>query len=352
MSRKQTSQFNGDSAIPVLFDKVSSDEIRQQATKLGFENDRLKRVVDTQITSVDSLMQSNANLRADRDRIMRALEQAKKENRHLDAEYGDVLEKHNLLVSGYTRKIESLDAELRERNASLYASTVLVDRQKAKLLEKDIIISELTERYRLAKKQIAINSKAPKGEPLFAAVDKILMSMGGRLDAEVGRVSGFFLRVLSSLTVLRIQLPCLNGVFKKVVIAKTVLSKTDAPVQQRSEWVETLEEDSIELGSQNMGNELSTNAREEHAHQEIEAKKGLLEERKTLKGRPIKVDTSKMKMKFETIAKELKQRAERRKLENLRKRRSKLWNSNLAVTGLSEWKKDDIVDFTQVVNPS
>lgn len=325
MSHNKTPNQTGGYTIPVLSDSVSSDDMRKQATKLGFENDRLKRVVDTQITSVDSLMQSNTNLRADRDRLLKALELVKRENRVLDAEYGDVLNKHNLLVGGYTRKITGLEAELKDRNAQLYAASVLMDSQKAKLLEKEILLREMSDKYNQAKRQIDVNNKAPKAEPLFRGMDNIALAIGGRLDGGVGFITGTVLKLVSSLTVLQFQLPNISGALSNL----NAKIKRPAKVKKRP----------------------NTSGKNEAVKSKA-LQKTLDAPETEEKGNTTKLDASLVKDKFEKIAKELKQRAEKRKVENLKKRRSKLWNSNLAVTGMSNWKKGEIVDFSHVANPS
>ena len=55
-----------------------------------------------------------------------------------------------------------------------------------------------------------------------------------------------------------------------------------------------------------------------------------------------------LKNKFDSLASELKARADKRKIEALKKRRSKLWNNNQAAGVVSAWKKIDVVDFTNV----
>lgn len=277
--------------IPLLTTAVSNDDIRKQASKLGYENDRLKRVLDTQITSVESLMHSNTHLRAERERFTKELTKYKHEISMLEQEYEKVLVKHDTLTESYRAKLNLMEVSLQEANGQTYAAKVIIDRQNTKMLEKDIYIRELVEQQRVLKKQLnAQQKKAPVKQ-----ADVASKTVTNTATGNVNGVVKAFVGTLSQLTMRDYSLP-------KLKLSMPVFSKEEKQLVQ------------------------------------IEAKKLV----------SLGVPGEMLKNKFDSLASELKARADKRKIEALKKRRSKLWNNNQAAGVVSAWKKIDVVDFTNV----
>lgn len=277
--------------IPLLTTAVSNDDIRKQASKLGYENDRLKRVLDTQITSVESLMHSNTHLRAERERFTKELTKYKHEISMLEQEYEKVLVKHDTLTESYRAKLNLMEVSLQEANDQTYAAKVIIDRQNTKMLEKDIYIRELVEQQRVLKKQLnAQQKKAPVKQ-----ADVASKTVANATTGDVNGVVKAFVSTLSQLTMRDYSLP-------KLKLSMPVFSKEEKQLVQ------------------------------------IEAKKLV----------SLGVPGEMLKNKFDSLASELKARADKRKIEALKKRRSKLWNNNQAAGVVSAWKKIDVVDFTNV----
>ncbi|MBU2987186.1 hypothetical protein KO528_17615 [Saccharophagus degradans] len=277
--------------IPLLTTAVSNDDIRKQASKLGYENDRLKRVLDTQITSVESLMHSNTHLRAERERFTKELTKYKHEISMLEQEYEKVLVKHDTLTESYRVKLNLMEVSLQEANGQTYAAKVIIDRQNTKMLEKDIYIRELVEQQRVLKKQLnAQQKKAPVKQ-----ADVASKTVANTAKGEVNGVVKAFVSTLSQLTMRDYSLP-------KLKLSMPVFSKEEKQLVQ------------------------------------IEAKKLV----------SLGVPGEMLKNKFDSLASELKARADKRKIEALKKRRSKLWNNNQAAGVVSAWKKIDVVDFTNI----
>lgn len=277
--------------IPLLTTAVSNDDIRKQASKLGYENDRLKRVLDTQITSVESLMHSNTHLRAERERFTKELTKYKHEISMLEQEYEKVLVKHDTLTESYRAKLNLMEVSLQEANGQTYAAKVIIDRQNTKMLEKDIYIRELVEQQRVLKKQLnAQQKKAPVKQ-----ADVASKTVANTTTGDVNGVVKAFVSTLSQLTMRDYTLP-------KLKLSMPVFSKEEKQLVQ------------------------------------IEAKKLV----------SLGVPGEMLKNKFDSLASELKARADKRKIEALKKRRSKLWNNNQAAGVVSAWKKIDVVDFTNV----
>ncbi|ABD80824.1 hypothetical protein [Saccharophagus degradans] len=277
--------------IPLLTTAVSNDDIRKQASKLGYENDRLKRVLDTQITSVESLMHSNTHLRAERERFTKELTKYKHEISMLEQEYEKVLVKHDTLTESYRAKLNLMEVSLQEANGQTYAAKVIIDRQNTKMLEKDIYIRELVEQQRVLKKQLsAQQKKAPVKQ-----ADVASKTVANTATGDVNGVVKAFVNTLSQLTMRDYSLP-------KLKLSMPVFSNEEKQLVQ------------------------------------IEAKKLV----------SLGVPGEMLKNKFDSLASELKARADKRKIEALKKRRSKLWNNNQAAGVVSAWKKIDVVDFTNV----
>ena len=277
--------------IPLLTTAVSNDDIRKQASKLGYENDRLKRVLDTQITSVESLMHSNTHLRAERESFTKELTKYKHEISMLEQEYEKVLVKHDTLTESYRAKLNLMEVSLQEANGQTYAAKVIIDRQNTKMLEKDIYIRELVEQQRVLKKQLnAQQKKAPVKQ-----ADVASKTVTNTATGIVNGVVKAFVSTLSQLTMRDYSLP-------KLKLSMPVFSKEEKQLVQ------------------------------------IEAKKLV----------SLGVPGEMLKNKFDSLASELKARADKRKIEALKKRRSKLWNNNQAAGVVSAWKKIDVVDFTNV----
>lgn len=285
------SQPVSEAGIPLLTTAVSNDDIRKQASKLGYENDRLKRVLDTQITSVESLMHSNTHLRAERERFTKELTKYKHEISMLEQEYEKVLVKHDTLTESYRAKLNLMEVSLQEANGQTYAAKVIIDRQNTKMLEKDIYIRELVEQQRVLKKQL--NSQQKKA-PVKQA-DVASKTVANTTTGNVNGVVKAFVSTLSQLTMRDYSLP-------KLKLSMPVFSKEEKQLVQ------------------------------------IEAKKLV----------SLGVPGEMLKNKFDSLASELKARADKRKIEALKKRRSKLWNNNQAAGVVSAWKKIDVVDFTNV----
>lgn len=278
------SQRVSEVGIPLLTTAVSNDDIRKQASKLGYENDRLKRVLDTQITSVESLMHSNTHLRAERERFTKELTKYKHEISMLEQEYEKVLVKHDTLTESYRAKLNLMEVSLQEANGQTYAAKVIIDRQNTKMLEKDIYIRELVEQQRVLKKQL--NAQQKKAPVKQAGVASKTVTNTNTATGNVNGVVKAFVGTLSQLTMRDYSLP-------KLKLSMPVFSKEEKQLVQ------------------------------------IEAKKLV----------SLGVPYEMLKNKFDSLASELKARADKRKIEALKKRRSKLWNNNQAAGVVSAWKK-------------
>lgn len=217
------SQRVSEVGIPLLTTAVSNDDIRKQASKLGYENDRLKRVLDTQITSVESLMHSNTHLRAERERFTKELTKYKHEISMLEQEYEKVLVKHDTLTESYRAKLNLMEVSLQEANGQTYAAKVIIDRQNTKMLEKDIYIRELVEQQRVLKKQL--NAQQKKAPVKQAGVASKTVTNTNTATGNVNGVVKAFVGTLSQLTMRDYSLP-------KLKLSMPVFSKEEKQLVQ------------------------------------------------------------------------------------------------------------------------
>ena len=236
-------------------------------------------------------MHSNTHLRAERERFTKELTKYKHEISMLEQEYEKVLVKHDTLTESYRAKLNLMEVSLQEANGQTYAAKVIIDRQNTKMLEKDIYIRELVEQQRVLKKQLnAQQKKAPVKQ-----ADVASKTVTNTATGIVNGVVKAFVSTLSQLTMRDYSLP-------KLKLSMPVFSKEEKQLVQ------------------------------------IEAKKLV----------SLGVPGEMLKNKFDSLASELKARADKRKIEEHKKRRSKLWNNKQAAGVVSAWKKIDVVDFTNV----
>lgn len=313
---------NNEAGIPLLTSAVSNDDIRKQASKLGYENDRLKRVLDTQITSVESLMHSNTHLRAERERFVKEVAKCKSEMKSMESEYERVLFKHDALTQTYASRLNALESNVTAANAQVYALQSMMECKDAKLLAKDVYINELERKQHLLKLRLLDEIKKAKAKQekpntsnaaeLLALMNKLLNALKIRLQTVHKAIVGFDFRG-TVLPKWNMKLPTFGG-------GKNI-EAADWDVYYDVEGADTVVT--------------------EHSKENVEAFE--------VEVADTPAPAEMLKNKFESLAGELKVRAEKRKIEALKRRRSKLWNSNQAVGIVSAWKKIDVVDFSGVI---